>query len=183
MSGATGSGADLARIEAMAQEAAEGHGLRLYEVRMIAQRGRSVLRIMVDRPGGNVPGQGVTVEQCADLSLELGQLFDAQETIPYAYDLEVSSPGVERPLEQARHFEWAVGEQVKLVMREGYGGPTELEGVLESFQGEVLALRLPPKLKAKKGQRLNIPPREEWERVEIHRSDVRKARTSYPFAT
>lgn len=177
-------GKDMASVESLAREVAEGMGLRLYEVRMLSQRGRSVLRVTVDKEGGHVPGQGVTVHECAQVSRELGALLDAEEPIAHAYDLEVSSPGVERPLRAPQHFIWAVGERVAVWTYPESGYPAEMEGVLLSYQEDtqVLAVRVAPTQKKKKGQKASPVPESEWQTLEVPLTAVTKARTRYDFS-
>lgn len=171
----------IEKAQQLIEGVVEDHGLRLYEVRMHSRRGSAVLSVVVDKPSKN-PGDGVTINECAAISREIGQLFDVEDPIEHAYTLEVSSPGIERPLNTARHFTWAVGERVVLYLDEGAEGPLECEGILESFDGEVLGIRVAPRLKArKKGQPAKIPPVDTWELRQIDLEDVRKARTSYIF--
>jgi ribosome maturation factor RimP len=177
-------GADIARVEALAGEVAEGLGVRLYEVRLLTQRGQAVLRVTIDCEGGHLPGKGVTIEQCARVSRALSERLDAEEPITHAYDLEVSSPGVERPLRQPKHFAWALGERVLVWPTPGAGLPEELDGILEAVdaEGARVTLRLWPRSKQKKGQKVNLPPREAWARQEVSLSQIQKARTVYDFS-
>lgn len=181
----SGQSEGLGQVEQLAEEVAVAHGLRLYDVELLTVRGQAVLRVTLDKPGGREPGQGVTVKECVDVSRELGQILDADDPLPGAYRLEVSSPGVERSLSLGRHFELAVGERLWLAMEPDVEGPREYQGLLESYdaQGESLTIRLAPrsKKKLKKGQRPKAVPVAQWEKVEVSLSSVRKARTVYEF--
>ena len=173
-------GTELEAIRQLAREVAEGHGLQLYDLELGQQRGRAVLRVYVDREGAGEPGRGVTVGECEAVSRELGQLMDVEEPLPFAYLLEVSSPGIERPLTELHHYRWAVGQRVRLVLDPSEGGDT-VEGQLEALEEQSVRLRLVPvsTKKLKKGQIPKIPPVDEWEVRRIPMGAILKARTGY----
>ncbi len=171
-------------LEALVEEIARGQGLVVYDFGMAMDRGRSVLRVIVDRPTPRVAGEGVTVKQCAKVSRELSARLEEDDPIGVAYLLEVSSPGVERALERARHFAHAVGEKVLLTLVNPPPGPNPLQGFLEGFDEESSMLRVrvcPPRKKVKKGQQASVEPIERWVLMEFPLSAIRKARTTYDF--
>ncbi|MFV0317847.1 MAG: ribosome maturation factor RimP [Microthrixaceae bacterium] len=91
----------------------------------------------IDQPGGTlrvlVDGtSGVGVDQLAEVSRALSSALDADEPIAGSYTLEVSSPGLERPLRQPRHYEAAIGERVKLKLFPGGDGDRRIDGVLSA---------------------------------------------------
>jgi ribosome maturation factor RimP len=185
---------DIDAVERIASEAARGNGLALYDVEVTSERGRTILRVLVDRVvdepqpeavtiDDETQPEGVTINECVDLSRELSLLLDAEDAVGVQYVLEVSSPGVERQLTKAHHFVRAVGEQVLLILNAEHEGRTSYEGVLEDVHDDLLELRLPPKRKRrKKGQLQKETPIEEWERAEIRRDAVHKAKTIYAFS-
>jgi ribosome maturation factor RimP len=170
------------RIEELVAEVVEAHGLELYDVQLGSTRGRSVLRVYIDRAGSYAAGEGVTVGECEGVSREISQTFDSEDPIASAYVLEVSSPGVERHLSVGRHWTQAIGERVAVTLEREVEGFSSFEGIVESVEGQSVKMRLaPPKKNWKKGQRRKILPVEDWSVLDILLSDVRKARTVYEY--
>jgi ribosome maturation factor RimP len=85
-----------------------GFALELVDLELKGEGHRQVLRIFIDKPGG------VNLDDCAEVSREISALFEVEDPIPGAYVLEVSSPGLDRPLKKLRDFERSVGRLVKL---------------------------------------------------------------------
>ncbi len=108
----------------------ERRGLDLYD---IDQPGGS-LRVMVDRPGG------VGVDELAEVSRELSARLDESEPVAGSYTLEVSSPGLERPLRTRSHFEGAIGDRVKLKLYPGGEGDRRIDGTLSELDGETVTV-------------------------------------------
>lgn len=100
-------------VEARAQELLEpivaGEGLELLEVEFVREREGWVLRLFIDRPGGRVG-----LDECSQVSRAVDTVLDVEDLIPYEYNLEVSSPGVNRPLKKPAHFERVRGRKVKV---------------------------------------------------------------------
>src|SRR5262245_2453686 len=99
--------AEGARIEAVILPVLESYGLELVDVDWRRTRPRGILKIFVDKPGG------VRVEDCERVSRELGDLLDVGGLMEGSYDLEVSSPGLDRILRRERELQWAVGKPVR----------------------------------------------------------------------
>jgi ribosome maturation factor RimP len=95
------------RIEEILQPVLRDHGLTLVDLEWRGHRPRAMLRVFVDKAGG------VRVEDCQRVSRELGDVLDAADLIEEAYDLEVSSPGLDRQLRKNRELRWAVGKPVR----------------------------------------------------------------------
>lgn len=94
-------------------------------------RGRStVLRVYIDGP------DGVTVDDCANVSRQLSAILDVEDPIPDHYRLEVSSPGLDRPLSKREHFEAVVGERVKLKTHNLVEGRRRFDGLLQAVDGD-----------------------------------------------
>lgn len=108
------------RVSSLVEPVLTRMGLELYDV----DQPGPVLRLMVDREGG------VDVDTLADVSREVSRLLDATEPVAGSYTLEVSSPGLERPLRRPSHFEGAIGEQVKVKLFPGSEGDRRCEGRL-----------------------------------------------------
>jgi ribosome maturation factor RimP len=112
----------------------EEEDLELVDLEFFKGGPQSVLRIYVDRAGG------VTVDQCANLSRKLGDFLDIEDLIPHRYMLEVSSPGLDRPLTKDADFRRKIGKKVKIFLKEKVGGKTELVGKIKNLEGETLFL-------------------------------------------
>jgi len=93
-------------LEALLAPVIESLGYELVDVWLGSELGRRVLRILADRPGG------ITLGECADLSREIAPHIDVADLIQGSYSLEVSSPGIQRPLNRARDFDRFRGEKV-----------------------------------------------------------------------
>jgi ribosome maturation factor RimP len=108
-------------------------GLRLVRVAILAQGGTTV-QIMADKPGG-----AISVDECALISRRLSPLLDAHDPVSGGYTLEVSSPGIARPLVRPSDFEDWAGFEAKFELNELVDGRRRFRGVLEGFEdGEVL---------------------------------------------
>ena len=88
----------------------------------------SILRIYVDKPGG------ITLEECARLSSKLSDFLDVEDLIPHRYILEISSPGLDRPLISTEDFARKIGEKVKVFLKEPLGKKIELEGKIKDLK-------------------------------------------------
>jgi len=111
-------------IEAVADPVLRAHGLVLVDLEVHRSGRRSTVRFFIDKPGG------VTIEDCRRFSEEIGDLLDVADLLPERYDLEVSSPGLERELRKERELRWAVGRRVRVWTREPVGGRREFAGRL-----------------------------------------------------
>jgi ribosome maturation factor RimP len=97
----------VAGIEEVVLPVVRDHGLELVDLEWRPLRPRALLRLFVDKP------RGVAITDCERLSREVGDVLDAAAVIDGAYDLEVSSPGLDRQLRREREFRWAVGKLVR----------------------------------------------------------------------
>jgi ribosome maturation factor RimP len=113
----------------------EALGMELVEVEWAGSDRRPILRIRVDFPD-SAPGRGVTVDDCARASRELEPWLDGHPLVPEKYTIEVSSPGVERPLHRRRDFVRFVGEEVLLKGSEPLegGGSSRIQGELTGIE-------------------------------------------------
>jgi ribosome maturation factor RimP len=117
-------------IEGVVQPVLRDHGLELVDLEWRPRRPRGVLRLFVDKPGG------VGIDDCQRLSREVGDVLDAAALIEEAYDLEVSSPGLDRQLRTDREFRWATGKRVRCWL----AGGQEVRGRLLGIDGGFLVL-------------------------------------------
>ncbi len=94
-----------------------------------------ILRVLADKAQG-----GISMDECAMLNRELGGLLDANDILQGRYTLEVSSPGLDRPLKNARDFRRSSGEEVRCFLNEAINGKLELEGVIKEVLPESVLL-------------------------------------------
>ena len=108
-----------AAMREMVEPIVTAHGLELVDVEQHQGRTPWQVRVVVDTPAGD--GR-VEIERCAEISREIGVNFDANDTIPVAYNLEVSSPGFDRALAREKDFERALGCEVQIETRAAQKG-------------------------------------------------------------
>lgn len=120
-------------------EILKGHETELVEFSFRREGSRHVLRILVDTP------QGIRLEECASLNQAIGQMLDERDLIPGSYLLEVSSPGLDRPLVTERDLKRALGKPVRLFLKTPFLGQTQYEGTLEDTADGKIVLRVAQK--------------------------------------
>jgi ribosome maturation factor RimP len=118
----------------MLRPAVEALDYELVGVEYIGQGKHSVLRIYIDHENG------INVDDCASVSHQASGILEVEDPIKSAYTLEVSSPGVNRPLFTMAHFEASVGEVVDLRCHVGIDGRRKFKGELKQAQNEVIIL-------------------------------------------
>jgi ribosome maturation factor RimP len=121
-------------VEALVRPMVESAGLELVEAAFRKEGGRRVLRVTVDQEGG------VDLDAIADASERISRRLDIEEFPTGSYTLEVSSPGVERPLRKPRDFERRVGEKVKVKTAEPIDGSRTHTGTLTAADAEAIVL-------------------------------------------
>jgi ribosome maturation factor RimP len=130
----------VGQIRSMASRVAAGYGLEIFDVQFRREAHGMVLRIQIDRPGPAATAEdSVSVEDCAKVSRDLSAILDVEDVVPSAYTLEVSSPGLDRPLRHADDYRRFAGRRAKLVMRQAVDGQTFFRGTLGGIDdGQVL---------------------------------------------
>ena len=113
-------------IRAVAGRVAASFGLEIFDVQFRREAGGMVLRVQIDRPGPAATAEeSVSVEDCANVSRDLSAILDVEDIVPTAYTLEVSSPGLDRPLRSMDDYRRFAGRRAKLVTREPVDGGNE----------------------------------------------------------
>ncbi len=112
------------------------HGAEVVDMELKPDRGAWVLRVYVEKAGAAAQGlstrdAAVDLELCANVSRDLSPALDVADLIPHAYRLEISSPGVERPLRGERDFARFTGQKAKLRLRDPVDGQRVLVGALD----------------------------------------------------
>lgn len=124
------------RIRAIADQVLEMRGVWLVDLELAPAGRRLVVRIYIDKPGG------VTVGDCATASRHLEDALDVADAIPGSYFLEVSSPGLERPLRRPAEYEYFTGRRVRLVTRTPVAGASAVAGAIVEATSDLVVLRL-----------------------------------------
>ena len=151
------------RVREIAERVAASSGFEVVEVELRGGGKSRTLRVFLDKPAG------ITHEDCANFSRELGTILDVEDVVPGAsYVLEVSSPGLDRKLTRAKDFERFVGSRVKVMTREPLHDNRHFEGRLESFVHGRLTLDVSEVRKRKR-------PAGDVEKIEIDLANVEKA--------
>src|SRR5215467_11363055 len=98
-------GAVEEQVQGIAARVAASYGLEIFDVEYRREGTGMVLRIQIDRPGPAASADdSVSVEDCANVSRDLSAILDVEDVVPASYTLEVSSPGLDRPLRHARDY-------------------------------------------------------------------------------
>ena len=108
--------------------------IELVDIEFLSEQGRWILRVYVDQSGG------ITLDTCARVSREIGDLIEVKDIFNQGYVLEVSSPGLNRPLKKEKDFGRAVGKKIKIRMVTPLEGQRNFKGSLRSFQDGILCL-------------------------------------------
>jgi ribosome maturation factor RimP len=138
--------AELTRhIEDIAEKAAAPAGIEIVEVELKGSGRNHLLRIYIDKP------EGVTHTDCELVSREVGAVLDTEDPIPGSYELEVSSPGVERKLSKRADWQRFAGRKVKVVLREPIGQLKHFDGVIARAEDQSITVGLPD------GQQVTFP--------------------------
>jgi ribosome maturation factor RimP len=123
----------LDRLWKLLEPVVESRGLELLEVEFQRETRGWVLRLYIDREEG-----GVTLDDCTAVSREVGDLLDVKDPIDHPYHLEVSSPGLDRPLRRPKDFQRWAGHRVRIMV----SGPRKktIQGVLSGLQDETVEI-------------------------------------------
>ena len=121
-----------AEIAELVEPAIEDLGYRLVRVQVSGREGKTV-QIMAERPDGTI-----TIDDCETISRQLSPLLDVHDVVAGSYRLEISSPGIDRPLVRPSDFESWAGNEVKIELKEPVDGRKRYRGTLEGYEdGEV----------------------------------------------
>jgi len=141
--GAVDSGAVdiIEHVRAIAGRVAGSYGLEVFDVQFRREGSGMVLRVQIDRPGPAATAEeSVSVEDCAHVSRDLSAVLDVEDVVPTAYTLEVSSPGLDRPLRSTDDYRRFSGRRAKLVMREPVDGQRHFKGRLAGVDDQAVLI-------------------------------------------
>jgi len=150
----------IATLRALLEPPVDALGYELLHLEYAAMRGRNVLRVYIDAPGG------IRVDDCEAVSRQLSELLDVEQPLPGAYALEVSSPGLDRPLVTPEHFRRHTGRRARIVMHAPPGG----DAGRRRYTGELL-----------EADERRVVLRIDGERHELAYSEMRAARLAPSF--
>jgi ribosome maturation factor RimP len=146
------------RISDLAGATAGQYDVQVVDIELAGSVRRPTVKIFIDREGG------VTLEDCERFSRAMSAVLDVEDPIATPYVLEVSSPGLDRPLKALRDFEASVGKLARVITNEAIGKQTFFIGRIMSIKGSMIRLRL-----------------ENEEEIEIPYENVSKARLEIEF--
>ena len=118
------------RVQAIAERVAIDHGLELVHAEVAGPDNKPIVRIFIDKPNG------VTHQDCSEVSLHVGTVLDVEDFIHASYTLEVSSPGIERGLYKQQDYERFAGSLAKIRTRKPINGQRNFRGRLLGIDGE-----------------------------------------------
>lgn len=133
---------DLEQVAQITTPVIQGAGYALVDLEWKREQGGWILRLFIDKPDGpHAPGEGITLDACAEIASDLSTVLDVSEAVPGSdtYSLEVGSPGVDYPLKLAADFSRVVGGKVKVKTRRPLGPPPgrrNYVGPLVELRGE-----------------------------------------------
>jgi len=130
----------IEEIQQLVQKIVDSEGMELVDVEFKSGRSRNLLRIFIDKKGG------VTLDDCENISRQLGAVLDVKDLMKNAYVLEISSPGLDRPLRTDRDYERALGKTLRVSVRDIDGVSQQIIGRLLEVADEAINLDVEGKL-------------------------------------
>ena len=137
-------GQPLETIRAIAERVARARGLEVWDIQSRRESVGHVVRVFIDRPGpAATPDESVSVEDCEQVNRELSTILDVEDPLPFTYVLEVSSPGLDRPLRTAGDYARFAGRLAKVVVSEAVDNQKAFEGRLRGVENDAALLEAP----------------------------------------
>ena len=134
----------LEQIRAIAVRVAESRGLEVWDIQSRREASGHVVRVFIDRPGpAATPEESVSIEDCAEVNREISTILDVEDPLPFAYTLEVSSPGLDRPLRGEDDYRRFAGRLAKVVVSEPVDNQKAFEGRLRGVDAADVLLEGP----------------------------------------
>lgn len=135
----------IEEITQIAQPILDRYNAELIDIGISGSRHRPILRMLVDKEGG------ITLGECSDINRQLSEILDKDDAIKESFILEVSSPGLDRPLKKKKDFEKVIGKKINLYTKEYVEGKNFFCAVLDSVDEKSISLV------TKDGQILKVP--------------------------
>jgi len=134
----------LEQIRAIAERVAASRGLEIWDIQSRREASGHVVRVFIDRPGPAATAEeSVSIEDCEQVNREMSTILDVEDPLPFAYTLEVSSPGLDRPLRDANDYRRFAGRWAKVVVSEAVDNQKAFEGRLEGVEDDAVLLEAP----------------------------------------
>ena len=134
----------LEQIRAIAERVARSHGLEVWDIVSRRETTGQIVRVFIDRPGPAATAEeSVSIEDCEQVSREIGTILDVEDPLPIAYTLEVSSPGLDRPLRDEQDYRRFAGRLAKIVVSKAVDNQTAFEGRLRGVEDRTVLLEGP----------------------------------------
>jgi ribosome maturation factor RimP len=134
----------LEQIRSIAERVARSRGLEVWDIQSRRETAGHVVRVFIDKPGPSAsPDDSVSIEDCEQVNREIGTILDVEDPLPFAYTLEVSSPGLDRPLRTIEDYRRFAGRLAKVVVSEPVDNQKAFEGWLRGVEDEVVLLEAP----------------------------------------
>ncbi|MEK6567678.1 MAG: ribosome maturation factor RimP [Candidatus Omnitrophota bacterium] len=144
----------LDKTKQVVQDYIEDLGYELVDLSLSKTRGNMTLKVLTDKPRG-----GISLKECADLNQGLSAILDRENTLGESYVLEVSSPGIDRPLTSRKDFLRAQARQIRVVLSEPIEGKYEITGIITKVEDDYLFLDSgePKIIDGERGRTIRIP--------------------------
>jgi ribosome maturation factor RimP len=130
------------RIRGLCEGVIAREGYELVDVQMVSERGRAILRMFIDSVSDSTSELGVGVDDCARVSRMVGDILEVDEALSDTYTLEVSSPGLFRPLTKPEHFDRVVGERIKVKTFAKHEGRKVFTGILTGLREGMVSVEV-----------------------------------------
>ena len=127
------------KTEELVMPLIEKNNFELVDIEYVKEGDRFYLRVYIDKEGG------ITIDDCEIISRALEEKLDAQNFIEDSYILEISSPGLGRPLKKEKDFERSIGKEVEIKLYKAINRQKDFEGVLKSYTEEQLTIEIDDK--------------------------------------
>jgi ribosome maturation factor RimP len=134
----------LDQIRAIAERVAASRGLEVWDLQSRREVVGHVIRVFIDRPGPAAsPEESVSIEDCEQVNREMSTILDVEDPLPFAYTLEVSSPGLDRPMRGVEDYRRFSGRLAKVVVKEAVDNQKAFEGRLRGVEQDDVLLEAP----------------------------------------
>jgi ribosome maturation factor RimP len=144
----------LEQLRAIAERVARSRGLEVWDIQSRRETNGHVVRVFIDRPGpAATPEDSVSIEDCEQVNREMGTILDVEDPLSFTYTLEVSSPGLDRPLRDPGDYRRFAGRLAKVVVSEPVDNQKAFEGRLCGVEHDEVVLEAP------NGRRHRLPLR------------------------
>jgi ribosome maturation factor RimP len=128
--------ANVPQVQELIEPAVTALGYELWGVQLLSQGRHSTLRIFIDKP------EGINIDDCTAVSHQVSGILDVEDPIKSQYTLEVSSPGIDRPLFKLDQYQRYVGEDIALRLRTPVAGRRKFSGLLKAVEADNIIVRI-----------------------------------------